>query len=208
MEKLNILPQTVYKFSCSDLNLINDVRSNLEKEEWINNTYNLQSSNYRLEKSPLYEDLHKWFHACLQKVKDDMQFECDYLKITQSWANRSKVGNWHHPHTHSNSFISGIFYVTNSNAETWFSIKNIWNSMSVEDHPSFVVDWRGDESFRVIHKQKTISGDLIIFPSNLFHSVTEHKNLQQDRFSISFNSFPCGKIGKYFKLGALEISIL
>lgn len=208
MEKLNVLPQTIYKFNCEDLKLISEALFNLKKEEWTNNIYNLGSSDKRLEKSPLYRDLHEWFNECLQKVKDDMQLECDYLKITQSWANRSKVGNWHHTHTHANSFISGIFYVTSSNAETWFSVPNIWNSMCVENNPNFIVDPRGNEFHRIIHKQKTISGDLIIFPSNLFHSATEHKILQEDRFSISFNSFPCGKIGQYFRLAGLEIQIL
>ena len=34
-----------------------------------------------------------------------------HLKITQSWINFTKKGEYHHPHAHPNSLISGVFYV-------------------------------------------------------------------------------------------------
>ena len=32
------------------------------------------------------------------------------LYITQSWANYTEPGQYHHKHAHPNSFISGVFY--------------------------------------------------------------------------------------------------
>jgi hypothetical protein len=31
------------------------------------------------------------------------------LYITQSWMNWTRPGEWHHKHTHSNSYLSGVF---------------------------------------------------------------------------------------------------
>ena len=39
------------------------------------------------------------------------------LRITQSWLNFTKPGQFHHKHSHPNSLISGCFYVK-SNKET------------------------------------------------------------------------------------------
>ena len=108
--------------------------------------------------------------------------------ITQSWANFTEPGQYHHKHSHSNSMISGVFYpkakrdidriyfykdgyqVIKLPAEKW----NEWNSES----------WWFE----------TGSGDLIIFPSSLTHMV-ETKQGTDTRISISFNTFLKGYIG-------------
>jgi uncharacterized protein (TIGR02466 family) len=121
------------------------------------------------------------------------------------WGNRSEFQQWHHPHVHHNSLISGIFYLVNSDSCTWFSVENIWDlwSNSLGLKPYF-----DRENFsRVIHKEKTIRGNLLIFPSYLYHSVDENTNVDYDRYTISFNTFPCGKIGSYDKAEGLEIDI-
>ena len=33
------------------------------------------------------------------------------LDVTQSWANFTQKGQYHHKHNHSNSVLSGVFYV-------------------------------------------------------------------------------------------------
>lgn len=96
----------------------------------------------------------------------------------------------------SNSIISGIFYVTNSNANTWFSTPNIWTTFNGENYDNLKLNYDISKN-RIIHKQQTIRGDLIIFPSSLYHSVDEHLIAEQDRYSMSFNTFPSGKIGNF-----------
>ncbi len=110
------------------------------------------------------------------------------LYITQSWANYTERGQYHHKHTHPNSFVSGVFYPQADRSfdkiyffkEGYDRIKlttekyNIWNSES----------WWFEVG----------AGDLILFPSNLTHMVTT-KEGDQTRVSIAFNTFVKGHIG-------------
>jgi uncharacterized protein (TIGR02466 family) len=203
MEKLKILPQSVYKFKC-DKKLLKTINTLMESEEWKDNIYNFRTVDERLEKKPIYNELIRWFDECLNQVKIELGFECDKLKITQCWANKNPFGHWHHPHTHPNSIVSGIFYVNNSNSNTWFSIKSIWEFFNTVNYESFKFSICGE---KVIHKNPTVAGELIIFPSTLYHSVDEHMTGDEYRHTISFNTFPTGKIGSFSMLGGLEIEI-
>ena len=120
------------------------------------------------------------------------------LRITQSWTNYTEPGQWHHKHSHPNSFVSGVFY-PQANKETdkiyfyrdgFQQIKfppenwNVWNSES----------WWFEIG----------TGDLILFPSSLTHMVEEVQG-DQTRISLSFNAFPVGSIGEEVSLTGLKI---
>lgn len=210
MEKIEVLPQFIFKFRCPNQELIANILGHLRGEEWIDNSRNLITADKRLDKNQSYEQLFSWFDKCLYEVKNDLQLVCDKLKVTQSWGNKSLSGQWHHPHIHSNSLISGIFYLVDSNASTWFSMNSIWNfsSYQMNYYNYQLLKFNSDDSFgEVIHKEKTTAGNLIIFPSALCHSVDEHNSLTSERYTISFNTFPCGKIGTASKSQYLEIDI-
>lgn len=211
MEKLKILPQEILRFKCPDDTLTSEVLYNLRKEKWKDSVYNYSTIDSFLHKRLEYEKLNQWFKTCLEKSRQEMNIACEQLKITQCWANKSKINQWHHTHIHSNSLVSAIFYVTNSDACTWFSVKNIWDFCNYSNSNAFIRLYPSEYDINkeyVIHKQKTIAGELIIFPSSLYHSVDEHKDASSDRYSISFNSFPCGKIGRFETMAGLNIDVL
>lgn len=205
MEKISLCPQFIFKFECSDEQLILNGYSNLRKEEWVKNTNNFFTKNSRLEKDNNYENLVQWFDSCLDQVQQELKLQCDRLKIVQMWGNCSRFEQWHHPHVHHNSLISGIFYLVDSNSCTWFSVDNIWNLRT--NSLGLKLDFDDKNFTRVIHKEKTIRGNLLIFPSYFYHSVDENRDVDNDRYTISFNTFPCGKIGSYEKAQGLEIDI-
>jgi uncharacterized protein (TIGR02466 family) len=110
------------------------------------------------------------------------------LRVTQSWCNYTKKGQYHHKHDHSNSLVSGVFYP--------FADKNT-------DRISFY-----REGFRQLKFSPTEwniynseswwfsagTGDLVLFPSSMPHMVEEVKG-DHTRISLSFNTFPAGLIG-------------
>jgi uncharacterized protein (TIGR02466 family) len=111
------------------------------------------------------------------------------IYITQSWANYTNNGQFHHAHMHSNSYISGVLYIqtfkddsihfTRPNVQTSFLHvepveQNLWNSQTW---------WIG-----------TNSAELLLFPSTLVHEVRLRNN-PGTRISISFNTFLRGDIG-------------
>ena len=110
------------------------------------------------------------------------------LVITQSWFNKCGKGESHHLHRHPNSMISGVWYPfcheklppiefkIGQERETSFSIKkfNHFNCSSFMIHLNM--------------------GDLILFPSNLNHSVPPNQS-DEERISLSFNTWFKGNLG-------------
>ena len=110
------------------------------------------------------------------------------MVITQSWLNRNGKGESHHEHKHTNSMISGVWYPqiheklppirfkTSEQRDVSFRIKryNTYNS----------------QSFMLPIKV----GELILFPSNLQHSVPTNQS-DEERISLSFNTWCKGSMG-------------
>ena len=169
-----------------------DKRPNMGNKTSINHTL-LKSAPLTALRSWLEDQVQEFFKITVNPKQDVS------LKITQSWANYSEPGQFHHKHEHPNSFISGIFYVqTNLSDKVYFfndkyqQIKftpenwNIWNSES----------WW----------YEAVAGRLILFPSSLTHMVPLVEG-DQTRISISFNTFPVGVIGDEMNLTELKLEV-
>ena len=197
-----ICSQLIYEFRISDT-LLNTTLKSVKKLDYVKNHNNLRSHNGFLFKENEFLDLKNF---CLEKISSVYQkyYDSGKIQITQSWANKSDKGQWHHPHRHPNSLISMILYLTDSDACTWFSVKNIWyepfsflNIELPEPPPSELKTF-------VIHKEKTTAGKLMIFPSVLYHSVDENNSIDT-RYTISCNTFIEGDLGNVFDSTYVDI---
>tara|TARA_B100002019_G_scaffold285458_1_gene294449 strand:+ start:204 stop:866 length:663 start_codon:yes stop_codon:yes gene_type:complete len=197
-----ICSQLIYEFRISDT-LLNTTLKSVKKLDYVKNHNNLRSHNGFLFKENEFLDLKNF---CLEKISSVYQkyYDSGKIQITQSWANKSDKGQWHHPHRHPNSLISMILYLTDSDACTWFSVKNIWyepfsflNIELPEPPPSELKTF-------VIHKEKTTAGKLVIFPSVLYHSVDENNSIDT-RYTISCNTFIEGDLGNVFDSTYVDI---
>jgi|TARA_R100000455_G_C6270685_1_gene126630 uncharacterized protein (TIGR02466 family) len=174
------------KFTHNELIFIHEQKKHCKKNAGNINT----EDNYILKRSELNDIktfLQKSCNEYLKKVicpKNDIE-----LYITQSWLNYTEKGQFHHSHTHPNSYVSGVLYINCDskydkilflNSKEYKQIRpevkkyNIWNS------PTW---W-----FSVG------SGDLVMFPSSTTHQV-ETKQGDNLRISLAFNTFVKGKIG-------------
>jgi uncharacterized protein (TIGR02466 family) len=121
------------------------------------------------------------------------------LRYTQSWININPPGSSHHKHSHINSIISGVLYLqTNENSGKFLvhkreerTIKNQTKNLNKYNY-----------SFLFFEPQKF---DLYLFPSSLEHSVKENKS-DENRISLSFNTFYHGTINAYSTLTELKIN--
>jgi uncharacterized protein (TIGR02466 family) len=163
----------------------------LRNQKFTINSGNKISEDLNILKKDALADLNNFVKECV----DDYFYKIISpqkdvsLKITQSWCNYTRPGEFHHKHKHSNSFISGVLYVQTENKrdkihfynDNYKYIKipadkyNIWNS----DFWWFDVD----------------QGDLLLFPSSISHGV-ERIDGKLTRISLAFNTFPFGHIGE------------
>lgn len=207
LNKIDVLPQYIYKFQCSDeiaSNSLDWIRNNIEYRP---NTHNQTSINNRIHKEKPLSDLNKFFKECLIELKRERKIECDEIAITQSWINKTQGGAGHHWHNHPNSFLSAIFYLNDSNANTIFAIGDMWNSRK-NFTGNLDLNTRNTEiGAHILHEEPSKAGKLIIFPSVLDHSVSILNQEDDDRFSISFNTFPSGVIGSILGLAGMKIEV-
>jgi uncharacterized protein (TIGR02466 family) len=177
---------------------LNRELSNIEKkfiQKNKNNSYNNQGNttskdSYVLNNKKLI-NIKKKLDKTIADYFNRVSGTTDKIKpyITQSWLNYTKENQYHHQHTHGNSLISGILYINadekndnimfydNKHSKTIMpTVKsyNIFNSLTW----SFVVK----------------TGDILLFPSNLGHSVQTKKG-KNLRISLSFNVFVKGQLG-------------
>jgi len=180
----NILPVSLPCFWLPQ-NLLEDTLIKVKKLQFKTNQTNqvsVKSLNCDLD----FERLHLFLNKCLVDVIDFFDLPFQKLVITESWANKAVKGESHHHHKHPNSLISGIVYLTShKSAGTYFTEKDIWRDNLFYYGPN------GDKAQNV----KAQAGKIIIFPSQLPHGAFNLEEDNEERYTISFNVFPTGKIG-------------
>ena len=162
-----------------------------------------QNGNYRSDDSYLLrqeklKNIKNFLGESVNKFTTDVLNSKQRLVITQCWANRNPKGSKHHEHVHPNSIISGVMYfqINEKLPPIQFSKLN-QDGMKLDPIKYNHVN---SESFMLPCKP----GELILFPSSLKHSVPINQG-DEDRISISFNTFSIDALGSEQSLTHLDI---
>ena len=124
------------------------------------------------------------------------------LKTTQSWLNFNPTGTKHDIHSHSNSIVSGIFYLrTNDKTGNLNFHKPGGKSNLIENEIKTFNKYNFEWMFFT-----PVSGQLFLFPSYLPHSVGINQS-EITRISLSFNTFYSGDLGSINNLTRASFSI-
>jgi len=118
------------------------------------------------------------------------------LHITQSWLNYTNKNQYHHEHSHSNSFLSGVLYIkSNPESDRIYFHKDQSKGLNIKTN-----------NFNAYNSPEwffnTAESMIILFPSYLVHSV-KFKKEDNERISLAFNVFLKGKIGDYHSITEL-----
>lgn len=175
------------------------------KSEWINFAENCkyermfsQNGDYTVDKYILNSilDLKKelLFHINLFAEK--------YLKVINvefyflnSWIVKHYPKDWAQAHYHSNSLLSGVYYLKTEKNSGDINFKKKYNEQKIfptsitPDYSEY--NYTNSENFKFSAK----NGNLIIFPSTLMHEVTKNES-NNIRYSLAFNVFCKGIFGK------------
>ena len=135
--------------------------------------------------------MRKFFWDCIAEMRYNYKLYCDGFEISLMWSNFAPAGSgFGHPlHRHPMSYLSAVYYITDG-APTYFEdpcTPRTSDTLDVFMHDKMTSDWGINE------KIDAEPGKLILFPSWLKHySGRQLDNF--DRWTISFNVFPMGKI--------------
>ena len=145
-----------------------------------------------LHKKPLFKKLSDAILESSHDLMEEHEYEYDSLEITNMWGNILKPNSLkssHQPHTHSNNFLSGTFYIKASS--------NTSSIIFFDPRPqSSILKPRKKEFNRLNSDQMSFDSQIgygVIFPSWLQHWVPQTK---EERISIAWNIIVRGDYGE------------
>jgi uncharacterized protein (TIGR02466 family) len=172
----------------------------VEQQPTHNNMGNTTSDDRYVLTHKTMSDIYAFTQNCVDKYLANIHAPRNKvsLRVTQSWFNYSKHGEWHHKHSHANSFVSGVLYmkaVKDTDKITFHKEEHKWFEFPTDkfneyNSPSW---WLPVET-----------GQLMLFPSSLAHSVPQVE-ANETRISLAFNTFPVGYVGQEETLTALHL---
>lgn len=203
MNKIPSFTIPLYEFS-ADEQLTNKALE-IAKSQTYRPNQNNKSSTMQPIKS---KELINWFNSCLEEVKNDIYKDPIFdIKVTDAWCNKTSYTEKHHTHIHPNSVLSGVFYLTTheKKCKTKFFLANPYHQYDFNKTLYTSENFVTTEKY-IVTEIKPVAGKLIIFPSSLDHGVDLNTTIE-DRYTISFNSFFSGTLGKKDNATLLNITV-
>lgn len=190
--KLNLL------FSTPVVNITESYNLNEEEKNFLINHEDLyQTTGCTLYSKDCYVLEHKsQYYFKKYIMQHTREFAYNVLKVNQnieiymtnSWVNYNDKHTTHIRHNHSNSFISGVFYIDGSDifTTTFFARDNLLNwDLNYTERNIFNTDQINVQSEK---------NQMILFPSSVYHQAPINMN-DETRITLSFNTWIRGEIG-------------
>jgi uncharacterized protein (TIGR02466 family) len=202
MELHNLFP-TPIGIEHTNLSLTPEENEFIMNSETVENLGNKTSKDNWILNDPKLKRIRHLINAHIASFVEDVYCPCFPLDVytTQSWLNFSKKGDFHHPHFHRNSFVSGVLYlnVVDGEDEIKFHRHQAQEPMIVPQSRQYNL-WTSETWFF-----KVKMGTVVVFPSWLMHSVPKIET-DSMRISLSFNTFVNGMLGAEPTLTALPLA--
>lgn len=200
MNIFNIFPSPVFIENCPLENEVKEiVNQQIKNNKLIKNENcpNLLHLDNQLKRSVLYKkefnDFRNWSIKCANYyVNEVIGYDCEEgLIITDSWINVCNKNGYQVPHYHTNSYISGTYYVN-------IDIENGHSPLTFRHQDNSTHQYSQSISLGVTNKQPTLyNSDAVLCPQNgqlfLWQSHLTHGYINNDldnRISISMNFMP------------------
>ena len=198
---MGIFPTPIYRsklnrhLSTEELSFIDKTKEDVCKNEGNTTSKDrniLENEVFKNLKDDLYLRVKDYFDKIISPANNVTPY------ITQSWLNYTEKNHYHHKHTHPNSLVSGVFYI---NCHEEYDRITFFN----ENYKSIVLDVEKFNLYNSVNWWYPVkTGDIILFPSSLHHSV-ETKKGNNTRISLAFNVFVKGNIGNEKDLTYLKL---
>ena len=144
-------------------------------------------SSDQLHENELFKPLVDGILEATISILEKQQYQYDKIEITNMWANKLNSGESHPPHTHSNNFLSGVYYLKAGNTSPiqFFDPRPAANVLQPRNTPNVI------NSSMV--QFNSVEGVGYVFPSWLLHWVPPTK---EQRISVSWNVLLRGHYGE------------
>ena len=176
--KIAIKPQLRDAIDSRILAMLESMRRDLQRLEpgrgW--------QSEHALHEREELRDLVACVSNATRSILRFLQIGHEAFEITGCWATVLARGAAHKAHSHSNNYLSGVYYVRTPSGADTINFHDPRNQAGVIRPP--VVELTAENTDQVVIR--VADGTLLLFPSYLEHSVDANTS-EEERVSISFN---------------------
>ena len=153
---------------------------------------NSQSVDTFVLNKDIFSNLNEFIKDCVKEYTDKIFVTDQELNVTQSWVNRTKIGQEHHYHDHPNSILSGVFFLKSGSPIKFLNNRNSSFQLPILiEHKNNINPY--NQFNQTSYQYPSQPRVLVLFPSYIPHHVP--LNTDGDRYSLSFNTFPSGSFG-------------
>jgi len=146
------------------------------------------STRFLLKDFQREEEIFLNYFYCIKN--EVFHYENDF-EITTSWGTKTPTNSFCQFHSHKNSFFSGVFYLDDDDEAGPLEFQNF----NLTSREMYLHTSESNVYNSALWRIQPCKNLLVIFPSYLHHRIGLNKS-KFDRYSIAFNIFPYGKIGK------------
>ena len=169
----------VHDTTNEQLNTRENIGGNLSSTE--TNVLNLES--YSTIRNRIMSGLEEYINNVLF-IKPEHEFY-----ITQSWLNFNPPGSSHHRHNHSNSLISGVYYI-DTTPEDSITFVSHYSSNTITNNATLQIDV---SEYNITNSNiwtvPVKNNDIIFFPSTLLHEVSPNNSDKNSRKDTNYSYF-------------------
>ena len=135
-----------------------------------------------LDRMPEMTELNQVVAQAVESILGFLKIDHSGFVTTGCWANIGTPGSPHKMHSHPNNFLSAVYYVTAPDGGNVISFHDPRPQRAViSPSPREMSAENAGKADLTVGQ-----GDLVVFPSWLFHSVPPNTS-EQNRISIAFN---------------------
>ncbi len=145
------------------------------------NNYILEDPALSFLKKSIQDELNNYIKEI---IKVDLE-----IYITNSWVNKTFKDQQHFLHNHTNSILSGVYYINVNDSNPAITFNRM--------QPPFFLNFIPKEFTIFNSTEWTVpveNNTLVIFPSTMYHYVKPNQT-ENERISLAFNTFVKGNIG-------------
>jgi len=167
---------------------------------WVNRDYDdrWQTRSADLHKKKEFKKFAKLVISTSKEILDKLKYDVEDIVITDMWATVLKIGENHPAHTHSNNFLSGVWYLHSSQGAS---------IVFRDPRPAAdVIMPRLKESIienSSLLEYTSTQNRAIFFPSWLPHFVKPNKSTA-NRISIAWNIQLKGQVGEHHEFQSAD----
>ena len=160
---------------------------------WVSRDYDdrWQTKSADLHKKKEFKEFAELVISTSKDILNELKYDVEDVVITDMWATVLKSEEHHPAHTHSNNFLSGVYYLhSDQGASIMFRDPRSAADVIVPRKKETTID----NSSVLSYASKT--NRAIIFPSWLPHWVEQNKS-KNKRISVAWNVQVKGQVGEH-----------